>query len=229
MGQKVKSNRFRWHNCNWLEKVTGESFYEEEEEESDGDKDEEYFLDHYLLHSAAEFDNLDDFYDAPESTMLMGDNGLAMSAQQYYSQVEGSAMQPPVAYYDPHPLQNSPYHASIEHAVVDPDRTGPPQSFARAHNPLASPGMLFDREPDDEEIVHPSVSVSATQLMPAMEDPLAMYCASFKGPGDVKHNLDAVVDQREGVASSVEYPTGFAVVDRQRGRHQTSSSDRVGF
>lgn len=232
LGEKVKNNRFRWHNCDWLEKVTGETFYDEENE-----SDDDYYLDHYLLHSAAELDNPDYFYHGPDSNTTMpmegGGNldraGYPLSTEQYYGsvgQIEGTFVQPSYNELTPYPPQNSPFPSSdyetelIMHTAGNGVRESVnPQFFMKAeNNPLASPGMLFEREPDEDidSVFHPSIS--ARQLMPAMEDPLAMYSASFKDSMDVKQN-------HESFTTSMDYPTGFTVMDRQRdrqGSHQTS-------
>ena len=44
---KIKHERFRWHNFQWLEMVTGETLYQEVEEPED-------YLDPHYLHTAAE-------------------------------------------------------------------------------------------------------------------------------------------------------------------------------
>ena len=226
--------------------MTGETFYDEEDE-SDDEEDDYYYLDHYLLHSAAELDNPDYFYHGPDTTIPMEDGGnfdrpgYPLSTEQYYGtvgQVEGTLMQPPGTYYNqltPYPPQNSPFPSSSDYERelnMYTSGNGVRESGNAENNPLASPGMLFDREPDEDldSVFHSSIS--ARQLMPAMEDPLAMYSASFKDIEE-NHDYDADSVRNENFATSMNYPTGFTVMDRQRDRrqssHQTSVDDRVGF
>ena len=217
LGQRVKNDRFRWHNCNWLEMVTGESLYEEDKEE-----DEEYCLDYYLLHSAAELDNPDYFYSppiTPTASMPIGDiSGLGhssypLSVPQYYNSsgpIDGISAHPPEGYdlSGPFPPKDYPFSSTYEEDIrMHPGSSSPldPRPMSRMANPLASPGMLFER---DEHVE--ASSISAQQLMPAMEDPLALYGASFKTSLDLDHNVefdDAV--HSEGIShtyASSDYP-----------------------
>ena len=215
-----------------MEIVTGESLYEEEEEE-----DEDY-LDHYFLHSAAELDNPDYFYSTPDSPPRpIGDvdyEGYPLSSQPYYDTsdpMEGSFTHPPAGYDVGGPLapQNSPFPPTYEEEMrmnavgtrmkFNSDLLNPRYNAPTSANPLSSPGMIFEREKDlDEET---SQYYSARQLMPAMEDPLALYSASFNASGDLEdQDLEFADTVQEGLEfshtyTSTEYPAGFATVGRR--------------
>ena len=231
LGLRIKSDRFRWYNCSWLEIVTGESLYEEEEEE-----DEDY-LDHYFLHSATELDNPDYFYSMPDSPSRPMDEvdheGYPLSSQQHYDTsgpMDGGYTYP-FAGYDAGgllPPQNSPFPSTYEEDLrmnamgtrmkFNSDPRASSSKHHTATNPLASPGMLFEREQDIDE--EPSQYYSARQLMPAMEDPLALYSANFNASEDLDRDLDYADSVQEGIEfshtyTSTEYPAGFAAVGRR--------------
>lgn len=71
--EKVKSERFKLHNCQWLEMVTGKSVYED-----DYEKDEDY-MDPYYLHMATELYSPEYFNDggtlSPNKGALAGQDG----------------------------------------------------------------------------------------------------------------------------------------------------------
>ena len=58
LAKKIIHERFRWHNFQWLELMTGESLYEEENQEIDED-----YLDPRYLHTAAELYDSDLYYE----------------------------------------------------------------------------------------------------------------------------------------------------------------------
>ena len=243
MGQRVKTNRFRWHNCSWLEIVTGESLYEEEDEE-DEEEDEDY-LD--LLHSAAELDEPDYFYssqDGPQVTVPVGemdDYDQDRFLLQHYGVPPPTVDRSPAGYSTMGSLapQNSPYHYSAYEsqlgaspAAVTPSPY-PPRPMSRADNPLASPGMLFDRELSQEVEPNVHTSLSARQLMSSLEDPLAMYNASFKTSLD----MDMSADYEDSVDKAgyspghprTNYSAGFTALGGGIGQNSQRGSNRVGF
>lgn len=239
LGQRIKSERFRWHNCDWLEMVTGESLYEEEEDQ----EDEDHF-DHYLLHSAAELDNPDYFYSTPSVQVPIGEMGIVdhegyplSSAQQYYSTgclVDGTSAHPTTGV--PLPPQNSPLAPVFEGELgmsaagtgmnFDSTPLDPRSSLAhqQSHS-LASPGMLFERE--QEQDPSSPLHCTAKQLMPSMEDPLDMYSASFNTSVDLDRDYaNSVQDEEIEFAhtyASTEYPS-FAAI-----RHFHGSASGGGF
>lgn len=247
LGQRIKSERFRWHNRNWLEMVTGEYLYEDEESE----EDEDYL---YFLHSAAELDNPDYFYGVPNSPSAMGEmidheGYLLSSAQQYYDDgvpMDGRFIHP-AARFDvriPLPRQNSPFASGFEgelEAGTGIDFNSPPpsnttykQDQMRRSNPLSSPGMLFSTGQDQD--IEPQ-HYSASQLMPSMEDPLAMYRASFNTSVDLEQDFDYVDSEEKGLdfaptSATTEYP-GFVAANRRVGLGEqhgsVSEDDRIGF
>ena len=241
LGQRVKSNRFRWHNCHWLEIVTGESLYEEEEEEEEEDED---YLD--LLRSAAEWDNPDYFYGSPDGPPVtvpvgeVGDVGRERQLLQHHG-ARTHVGHSPAAYDSTGSFapQNSPFYTAYE-AEFGADGGAmsgagpyPPRPMSRADNPLSSPGMLFDREFDLE--IEPTVhtSVSAGQLMSSLEDPLAIYNASFKMSLDLDQSVE-IEDSlhHKGLSPphySASYSAGFAVGQDGIGQTAHRASSRVGF
>ena len=222
MGQRIKNERFRWHNSVWLEKVTGESLYDEEEEEEEDEED--YYLGHYLLHSATELDNPDYFYDTPDSPpapMPMGEvEGYPLSVPLHYGMagpIEGLSIHRTPSYdiTGPYPPQSSPFSSTYQGemrenevgAIIGGTFGLNPRPMTRATNPLASPGMLFDRDPDPE--IEPSLhsSISARQLMPGMEDPLALYSETFRTGLESDQNLetDDSVSNGHQVCGNTDY------------------------
>ncbi|CAI8055976.1 Kinesin-associated protein 3 [Geodia barretti] len=231
LGQRVKTNRFRWHNCNWLEIVTGESLYEEEDEEEEEDED---YLD--LLRSAAELDEPDYFYSSPDGAPVTVPVGEMDNFERDRFLLQHYGVPPPTVAHSPAGygdslVENSPHYYGAQlganHAVVS-SSPYPPRPMSRADNPLASPGMLFDREYDNE--VEPT-SISARQLMSSLEDPLAMYNASFKTDLDMNQSVDND-DSVDDVGYSTGHPgTNYSTV-LEGGMGQTQqrgSSNRVGF
>ena len=242
--------------------MTGESLYEEEEEEEDED-----YLDHYLLHSTAELDNPDYFLSTADSTSApvpMGEMGMAnregyplSSPQQYYTSgapIAGGFMHSPpgVEAGIPMPPHNSPYVNAYEGELgmgtgtemnfnpnpLDPRSSAAVQSQMRVSNSLASPGMLFDAELDDSEVLSPQ-HYSARQLMPSMDDPLAMYSASLGASVGASVDLEREfvysdsMQEEPGYAQqtydNTEYP---AVGTMSRGQYlhrSPAGGDRVGF
>ena len=238
LGERAKNNRFRWHNCHWLEIVTGESLYDEEEEE---EEDEDYID---ILHSAAELDNPDYFSSSPDGPPLAVPLG-EMDREEYLLQQYGDPMysmggHPFGAAYDDlgsvAPL-NSPFlHSTNEPELgesfvenFDPSYH-PPRPMSRADNPLASPGMLFDREFDQQ--IESSGPISAGQLMSSLGDPLALYNSSFKTSLDLDQNFDQ--EEHEMCSPShptTNYTTGYGVFEGEEdgiGQH-TGGDSRVGF
>lgn len=248
LGQRIKSERFRWHNRNWLEMVTGECLYEDEESE----EDEDYL---YFLHSAAELDNPDYFYGVPNSPSAMGEmidheGYLLSSAQQYFDDgcpMDGRFLHPS-ARFDvgiPLPPQNSPFASvfegelaagtGIDYNYPSPSSTTNKQGQMRRGNPLSSPGMLFSTGQDIEPLL--TQHYSASQLMPSMEDPLAMYRASFNTSTDLEQDFDYVDSEQKVLdfaptSATTEYP-GFAAANRRVGLEEQHGSvpgdDRIGF
>lgn len=240
LGQRIKSERFRLHNRNWLEMVTGESLYEEEESE---EEDEDYL---YLLHSAAELDNPDYFYSDPNSPSAMGEMTdhevyLLSSAQQYYGDggpMDGRFIHPSAKFEVgiPLPPQNSPFAFEGELAAEtgiyfnSPSTTTNQQGQMRRDNPLSSPGMLFSTEQDQDIEPLSTQHYSASQLMPSMEDPLAMYRDSFNTSVDLEQDFDL---EEKGLPTSSS--TGFAAASRRVGLEEqhfhgsVSGDDRIGF
>ena len=242
LGQRVKNGRFRWHNCHWLEIVTGESLFDEEDDE-DEEEDEDY-IDRYLLHSAAELDNPDYFYSSPDGpplTMPVGDMDEDHLIQ-YYGALAHTSRHPSIAYDDEGLLEphNGHFVSTYEPTELGDNQFSPagypPRPMSRADYPLASPGMLFDQDfVQRTEPAVPTTSTSAMQLMPGMEDPLAMYSASFRTALDLEFDQNMDLEGSE-LGYSPTYPTthysaGYgSLLGRQEGtEQQLHRGSRVGF
>lgn len=220
--------------------VTGESLYDEGEEEEE-EEDEDY-LD--LLCSAAELDEAHYFYASPDGSPVpipvgeMDEFYQDSHLLQHYGVPPNTVGPSPAGYDSIGALapQNSPYYTAYEsqlganHGAVS-SSPYPPRPMSRADNPLASPGMLFDRELDQEVESNIHTSISARHLMSSLEDPLAMYNSSFKAP----LNMDQGVDYEDSAESEgyspahprTNYPAGFAVLGGGIGQNPHRS--RVGF
>lgn len=225
--------------------VTGEALYEEEESE----EDEDYL---YLLHSAAELDNPDYFYSVPDSPPAMGEMGIIghdgyplSSVQQYYGTggpMDGALMHP-LAEFEVEIPRNSSF-ASVFVGDLGKNAAGagvnfnsdPQQVQLRMANPLSSPGMVFNTGQDQDIEPLSTQHYSASQLMPSMEDPLAMYRATFNTSVELEQDFDS---EEKGLdfaptSTSTEYP-GFAAANRRMGLEEqyfhssVSGDDRVGF
>ncbi len=70
-GERVKTERFKLHNCQWLEMITGKSMFEDEYE------DDEDYMDPYYLHMANELYSPEYFNDTFENPNIapFGQNG----------------------------------------------------------------------------------------------------------------------------------------------------------
>lgn len=64
---KIKLERFRWHNFQWLEMMAGESFYQEGEESDDD------YLDPHYLQTAAELYEMQNQLDASHGYQYPGE------------------------------------------------------------------------------------------------------------------------------------------------------------
>ena len=207
-GQRIKGERFRWHNSQWLEVVTGKLLYEEEEEDED-------YIYHDHLHSAAELDNPEYYYsmagqlESPPARQY----GLS-STPHYYAAGRASPVYPPPGV--PMPPHNSPY------GITEGGRM----------NPLAlsaGTGTQLGAVPEEVEALSPH---QYAMLMRSIEDPLAMYSASFgldsdpPGPDELQREWVGQEDRLEYNATSTDHPP-FAVM--QGGQYYSSGSNRKGF
>ena len=164
LGERIRDEKFRWHNYQWIEMMTGETLYEETDEEEDED-----YLDCHLLHSTADIDN-PDYYNVPENLL---------TASSMYPHTQGTV---------PH---SSPYSVAeaemgmLYGAGLQGAKNTLHNEFVRSHlrNSLASssPGMLLGSVQEDEEHLSPQ------HYSMLMEDPLDMYTASL---GDTSADVD---------------------------------------
>ena len=175
LAQKVKHERFRWHNFQWLEMTTGESLYEEEVDELDED-----YLDPSFLHTAAELYNNPDLYyemqsqlesahgHAPQGTPGMGSmSGYPFGEDDdyYYDGVgmgdEGVSRTRTFinAYSGPRQQQLQPW--SEEYAMADHDdeidqNTLSPRQYAllmqSMQEPLAMYASTLDSSYQDDDL-----------------------------------------------------------------------------
>lgn len=79
LAQKIKQERFRWHNFQWLEMMTGETLYEEEEADED-------YLDPHFLHMAAELYENPELYYEMQSQLESAHGGPAEASVHPYMQ-----------------------------------------------------------------------------------------------------------------------------------------------
>lgn len=213
--------------------IAGESLFDEEKEVED-EEDEDYID---LLHSAAELDNPDYFNDSPDvpggappSVDVIGD--LAQDRRyllQFYGSTAGGHSSGVHSPPDPVAPQTSPlygtYHEALlgaSNPLVPRSSSHPPRPMSRADNPLASPGMLFDRDLDSDVA---DEQIYARQLMSSLEDPLTMYRASFSKDEDMDPGFSPT-------NTSGNYSAGFSLLDGlQDGTASLRARDphRLGF
>ena len=179
------------------------------EGESEEEEDEDY-LDHYLLHSAAELDNPEYYYPIPGE--LEGPEGpehvLLSDTQQYYP-VGGA----PLGYLSPGspiPPHSSPYEGEVGRMTALAVGGG---RMMHLHGGGVEGGRGGGGGRGRREGVEAG-SLSPKQystLMRSMEDPLAMYSASFgqEGmdyPADPGELQSGWFEEEEGL----DYGTGSA-------------------
>ena len=129
---KIQCERFRWHNFQWLEIMTGQTYYEEEETDED-------YLDPHYLHMAAElYDNPELYYEMQnqlESAHGGGGVGIEPSSTAYAEYGDGmpytdrqvlspqqyamlmNSMQDPLAMYASTLVASSPVRRNVDTEV----------------------------------------------------------------------------------------------------------------
>lgn len=121
--ERIKMERFRFYNRQWVEMVTGEALYEDAEE------DDEDYMDPYYLHTANELYSPETYYDheggGPIVNKMMSPS-YGMDRVTFPSQAP-----PPSPYGTEHPLEA--YGMSTQSPFVDEELE---DYGTRQHNPL---------------------------------------------------------------------------------------------
>lgn len=179
LAQKIKHERFRWHNFQWLEMTTGESLYEEETDDLDKD-----YLDPSYLHTAAELYNNPDLYYDMQSQFE--------AAHSYGGHPSALMMSAPAGY----PFRMSEEDVGSYQRDGNPSTGGRTRTLSGGYNPLTAQGAtgrqhyhqqqmpwseaefvaMADREERDEDTLSPR---QYALLMQSMQEPLAMYASTL--------------------------------------------------
>ena len=130
--ERVKAERFKLFNCQWVEMATGRAVFEEEEETEDED-----YMDPYFLHNATDLYGANFFDDLAAGNLTNGDGLLVQDGRET-----------PL----PHPLYTSP--VAMEYGQGESLRTDElTLSYADRRGDLFSPTPMGE-VPDYEE--HPA-------------------------------------------------------------------------
>ena len=178
MAQKIKHERFRWHNFQWLEMMTGESLYEEDTDELDED-----YLDPNFLHTAAElYNNPDLYYEMQsqiESAHMHGHGAIHPPS----SSMPGTTMiMSPGGY----PLGMKDNFDSSSGGGASRTRTlsssyNGPLSATRQLAPWSEEfGTMDELDERDQGTLSPR---QHALLMQSMQEPLAMYASTLDSSG----------------------------------------------
>jgi hypothetical protein len=199
LAQKIKHERFRWHNFQWLEMTTGESLYEEETDDLDED-----YLDPSFLHTAAELYNNPDLYYEMQSQLeaahggghthapqggggssTMGGPGWGMTGYPFGEESD--------YYYDAMAMGGGGGDGVLRaRNFVGANSSGPRQQqqpwninteeFANCHG-------------DDDEIDESTLSPRQyALLMQSMQEPLAMYASTLESSYQDDNDLEGYSD-----------------------------------
>ena len=181
LAQKVKHERFRWHNFQWLETMTGETLYEEEADELDED-----YLDPSFLHTAAElYNNPDLYYEMQSQIEAAHTHGHGLLYPP-----SGVAGAPMVMSPGSYPFGMS-FHGGSGSGGDQVPRTrtlsgsysNGPQSATRQQAPWSDEfGAVDELDEIDQDALSPRQHALLMQSM-QLQDPLAMYSSPLDSSG----------------------------------------------
>ena len=181
LAQKIKNERFRWHNFQWLEMTTGESLYEEETDDLDED-----YLDPSFLHTAAELYNNPDLYYEMQSQLESAHGGHTHShAPQGGSMMGGPGMSAGYPFggeesdyfYDGMMLGASSVGEGVSRArTFIGANSGSRQQQHQPWNTEEFANHYNDDDENDENTLSPR---QYALLMQSMQEPLAMYASTL--------------------------------------------------
>ena len=186
LAQKIKHERFRWHNFQWLEMTTGESLYEEEADDLDED-----YLDPSFLHTVAELYNNPDLYYEMQSQLEVANGGHTHSHAPQ-GVMEGPGM--------------SGYPFGEESDYYYDGMVGGGEGVSRTRNFIGVNAGLRQQQPwNTEEFAnHPhdvdeidENTLSPRQyalLMQSMQEPLAMYASTLDSSYQDDNDLEGYSD-----------------------------------
>lgn len=175
LAQKIKHERFRWHNFQWLEMTTGESLYEEETDDLDED-----YLDPSFLHTAAELYNNPDLYYEMQSQLESAHGGHIHSHAPHPGQ--GAPIMGGMSGY-PFGEESDYYYDSMVGGGEGVSRARTfigANSSQRQQQPWNTEEFMMSDHHDADEMDQNTLSPRQyALLMQSMQEPLAMYTSTL--------------------------------------------------
>lgn len=210
LAQKIKQERFRWHNFQWLEMTTGESLYEEETDDLDED-----YLDPSFLHTAAELYNNPDLYYEMQSQLESARGG---GHTHSHAPQGGSIMRGPgVSAGYPFGEESDYYYdgmvvgaggggegVSRVRTFIGAANSGPRQQHQQQQEPWSTGKEFanhYDIDENDENTLSPR---QYALLMQSMQEPLAMYASTLDSSYQDDIDLEGYSDSGLNFSGSMQ-------------------------